>query len=302
MCEIPSKLPTMSYNYLRYSRLPSQRMVPPSLPGSIDALLDPRSRDSHQLFKTQVLNNSQAGNAIDNEPLPSLDYHLLHLLINLTRPCLNGRDLKRYDYLAEGRRWYFIGLSKFQDAFMELQAASTHGKILAARFDELAQKLRGSISSAKNPSALASNSASALDHEQYINKLQCEMATIELARRRNNEDLRQILLLVERRAKARDKATAWFSSLKWKFLQTEVPALVDMVKQIYAYHMGKQGTSHPADPFSPSFPSLTNFLHLAAEKPRAPDLPPVMEISSLTSRLLDLEDGENERPTNGVPA
>jgi len=101
--------------------------------------------------------------------------------------------------------------------------------MLDAQFNELAQLLNN------NP-----------DHTSPINpkttEIPTHLATIELARRLNNEDLRHHLLALDQRAKARDYATAWLSSLKWKFLQTEMPGLVAMGKQIHAYRMGKSGT------------------------------------------------------------
>jgi len=228
---IITKAPTMSYEYLRHSRRPSQRIPPPKEPNTIDTILDLQTRTSHQLFKTQILNSIPPESlTTDLEPLPTLDYHLLYLLIKLARPYLNRRDLKRYDYLAEARKYYFIGQSKFQDAYVELLAASTHGKMLDAQFNELAQSLNTNQDHTTSPS------------NPQITNIPTRLATIELARRLNNEDLRHHLLALDQRAKARDYATAWLSSLKWKFLQTEMPGLVAMGKQIHAYRMGKSGT------------------------------------------------------------
>ena len=228
----------MSQLYLRHSRRPSQRVPLPPLPNSIDAILAPQTRTSHQLFKTQVLNNITGPRKNDPEPLPDLDYHLLYILINLSRPYLSTRDLKRYDYLAEARKWYFIGLSKFQDAFAQLQAANTYGKMLEEQFNSLSRELNLFV--ANDTSSLSPSEKTA-----RIQTLSAQLATIEITRRNNNETLRHHLLTVEKKAKSRDYATAWLSSLKWKFLQTEMPGLVDLGKQIYAYQSGERSKSVP---------------------------------------------------------
>ena len=250
----------MSYLYLRYSRLQSQRVPPDPIPGSIDALLS-RDNLSNELLKLQILNNDPKGVAVDYEPLPFLDYHLLYTLISLARPYLDGRDIKRFDYLIQARRWYFTGHVKSQAAFIELQSASAYEEILAARSDKVAQALQQGRSSSAN------DACPTPDCKQQLDKSERELADIETARRKNNEDLRRLLLVVENRAKARDHATTWLSSLKWKFLQTEVPTLVNIAKQIHAQRMAKQGMMRNPSPHSFRVICSSTFVSPSCPKP-----------------------------------
>ena len=225
----------MSEAHLLHSRLCSQRTSPSSLPlpNGISGPLTPQSRDSHQLFKTQILNISSNDRATELKPLPKMDYHLLYLLINLVRPYLSTRDLQPYDYLTEARKWYFIGHSKSQEAIIELLATYTHAQILDLQFNELVQILDN------QPTANLQPSFSGFPPIEPLSMYQ-KLATLELARRRNNE-LSSHLLNVQRKAKVRDHATAWLSSLKWKSLQDGMPGLVEMGKQIHVWKIGKRG-------------------------------------------------------------
>lgn len=173
--------------------------------------------------------NAKYSAQIDIEPLPEIDYHLLFTLISLARPYLNKRDLKRYDYLADARRTYYLGHEKFQRAFTELQVAAAYSEQLEQRYDALgiiASVLVGEPTAAKE-------------------KRKRELADIETKRMENNEELRQCLNKLEERRKARDDATTWFSKLKYDFLQGEIPALVEITRQVYAWEQKKGGMLPP---------------------------------------------------------
>lgn len=239
----------------RHERRPSQGILSPQPTDSISSFLNPYTRIAQQLFQTQILNNAQPSTArntagfVDIEPLPKFHYHLLYMLIKLARPHLEKRDFKRYDYLADARKTYYLGHSKFQVAYGELQDAAAYNKTLNALFDKLAAK-----ATALDQTEAFEDAASESKNESERLALQAEMASVEINRRKNHEVLRQLLLEVDMRAKARDNATRWFSSLKWKFLQTEIPVLVDIAKQAYAYEHGKQCKSVPfRNPSTPPF-------------------------------------------------
>ncbi|KAL6717371.1 hypothetical protein ACLMJK_005286 [Lecanora helva] len=263
----------MSYTYLFNSRLPYQRMPPSPAPGSMDALLESRSRESVQLLKTQIAINSPHEVTRDCEPLPELDYHMLYVLINVLRPYLSKRDLKRFDYVAQTRKWYFVGLAKFQEAYRELEDANAYAKILDKQFDELAQEYSKTISSSPNESTSPDP-----DIEQHVITLNRKMATIELARRKNNQDLQRLLSVVDRRTKARDHSTAFFSDLKRKFSQREVPALMEMGKHFYAHQERKKAEQQKRSSGNPS----TSPAPQAPQAPQSSQSPPASQAPQAT--------------------
>lgn len=110
--------------------------------------------------------------------------------------------------------------------FRELQDANAYGIILDAQFEELGRRCCSLVEGA--------------DARAKV-ELSSQMAGIDYARRANNEDLRHLLLAVRERARARDYATSWLSSLKWKFLQMEMSPLVAYADELYAHVMGKSG-------------------------------------------------------------
>ena len=224
----------MSYSYLFESRLRSQRVRPARDPCSIDALLNLDDR-THLLLKAQTINNDPKGVATYYEPPPLLNYELLYILIRLARPYLDRRDMKRFDYLNQGRDLYFQGLRKSHAAYIEMQSASAYEKILAARSETVAQVLQQRRSSSAN------DTLTGPDSKTPTIKLEREMVDIETARRKNNEDLRQLLLVLENRVKSRDETARWLSGLKWKFLKTEVPWLVDIGKHVFSQQKASKG-------------------------------------------------------------
>ncbi|KAL2055812.1 hypothetical protein ABVK25_004056 [Lepraria finkii] len=87
------------------------------------------------MFETSIplQTSDDEGNATQIEPLPNLDYHLLYTLIQLARPYLFKRDLKRFEYLAGARKLYYQCHYKFPSAFRTLQDLSSQSDVLDTR-------------------------------------------------------------------------------------------------------------------------------------------------------------------------
>ena len=171
------------------STLPPAFYSPTLFKSSIQLSLPPSSSSSSSSPTTTSI-----------EPLPHLNYHLLHLLIALARPHLTKRELKRYDYLADARRCYYEALYKFQRAYRELLDAYSHGEALDHEFDAVANRTRGEQG----------------EEEGGGVRQLCE---VELARRKNNQHMRDLLEAVREKSRMRAAVTAWFSNLKWTFMK-----------------------------------------------------------------------------------
>lgn len=66
----------------------------------------------------------------DAELLPHLDYHLVYNLINLRYGKTDRREIKRYNYLTQSRRFYYKAYHNYQTACWALQDAYSHGVLL----------------------------------------------------------------------------------------------------------------------------------------------------------------------------
>ena len=61
---------------------------------------------------------------------------------------------------------------------------------------------------------------------------------LTVRRRTNEQETRAALAEVKKRKEGMERACGWFSSLKWRFLNTEVGVLVEVGKQVSAYKNG----------------------------------------------------------------
>ena len=165
------------------------------------------------------------------EPLPDLDYHLLYLLIHLTRPHQSDpRALKRYDYLADAREAYYNGITKFHSAYNGLHDANAYGNALDQEFAVVSQDLKE-----------VESSMTSHEWDKTLDGLRKNLARIEIARRKNNEAMRDLLLDLEEKGRKRDYATSYLSSLKWSFVKTQLPELIEMGRQVYELEVRKHG-------------------------------------------------------------
>ncbi|KAL2046913.1 hypothetical protein N7G274_000931 [Stereocaulon virgatum] len=201
-------------------------------PSTISHFLDLASPFSNSLFQTSIL--LQTINETNNttthiEPLPHLDYNLLYTLIHLARPHLSKRDLKRFDYLADARKFYYQCHHKFQAAFRTLLDLSSQSEQLDARHASLTQNLK--LIQSQPPADRQINAATTLTSTLHH---------LSLLRLTNERQTRTALADLETRRERLERACMWFSSLKWKYLHTDIGALVEIGKQIYAAGNGKR--------------------------------------------------------------
>lgn len=137
----------------------------------------------------------------------------------------------------------------------------------AAKFNALAERVEGD----------ATGSATAKS------KLSAELQRIDTARRKNNEELRQLLKDAGEKAKKRDQATTWLSSLKWKFQNTEIPPLVRYAHELHDHLKGKTGKLSSVDSQrGQDAPEKAYQLIYSAVNP--PTLGPMQPIAHLTSQ------------------
>ena len=192
-------------------------------PGSILALLEANGSDARHLANTAIglaqRESLFAANALygpEVEPLPVIDYHLLSILLHLCRPNLTMRELKRFDYLADARGFYYRAHHDFEYIYRGLQDVYACGIIL----DKEKQKLE----------LLGAAKAKELDWNQT-------------ARIRNLEEKEQVLQNLEERRKSRERCTAWFSNMKLDFLKIDMPRLLYVGKHVFqsAHHPGRCG-------------------------------------------------------------
>ncbi|KAK3173072.1 hypothetical protein OEA41_006401 [Lepraria neglecta] len=184
------------------------------------------------MFETSILlqTSDKEGNTTQIEPLPNLDYHLLYTLIQLARPYLPKRDLKRFDYLADARKLYYQCHYKFQSAFRALQDLSSQSDMLDTRHASLTHSQNLPLTDGQN------TAAPTLTEELHI---------LTVRRRTNEQETRAALAEVKKRKEGMERACGWFSSLKWRFLNTEVGVLVEVGKQVYAYKNGNRCMEPP---------------------------------------------------------
>ena len=80
--------------------------------------------------------------------------------------------------------------------------------------------------------------------------LTVEFHDLTVRRRTNEQETRAALAEVKKRKKGLERACGWLSSLKWRFLNTEVRVLVEVGKQVYAYKNGDRCSENPPIPSS----------------------------------------------------
>ncbi len=150
----------------------------------------------------------------DIEPLPHLDYSLIHSLIKLAHHALDKHDLKRYDYLTQARRYYYQAHFKFQQAYRGLADAQAYERILNA-------EKKGLVA--------------------YGEEKGGQWGENERQKERNREDVRKRLEEVEAAKKVRDGVTLYLSKAKRAFLESDVYRLVYVCKHMHEQHKKHEG-------------------------------------------------------------
>ena len=146
----------------------------------------------------------------DCEPLPPIDYALMHGLI-FVNPTLNKHDKKRFDYIIDARKLYFDTHNQFQAAYRSLQDLYAH-----------------SVTLDKQKAEYESQGLMDLENMRYN----------ERARALTLREMRSLLPEMMKLHRKRTDVAIYFSDMKLKFLQTDVPRLVYIGRKVYQRAMG----------------------------------------------------------------
>ncbi|KAF6230441.1 hypothetical protein HO133_004784 [Letharia lupina] len=202
----------------------------------MDSILDHRSPTTDHVFKTGIALSTHPSTSCI-EPLPRLDYFLLNRLITLARPYLTKRQLKRMDYMADGRRSFYEAHHKSQVAYRDLldayACAETLDRTSEALRRQLAHTLAGDDDNNNNDATAAT--------------LRHRLVTLETQRRATNEDMRLRLHVLRAKAKNRHHVAAWYSDLKVVFLRDEMPWLAALGRRSYDRAAGRRGSDRGSD-------------------------------------------------------
>jgi len=128
---------------------------------------------------------------LHTEPLPIVNYDLIHNILFLSRPYLDRgggqRAFKRFDYLVDARQRYYHIHTKFEESFRELADAFAHAELLDGRVEQI-HELEKTF---PNPTE---------GQAWYFTHLRCE---VEIRKRKNNmvmaETMRRVEVRVSRR-------------------------------------------------------------------------------------------------------
>lgn len=233
----------------------------PPIPGSLPALLDNLGVESHLAQLAIILGrdglpSAPEVNRADIEPLPYLDYHLVFILLCIYRSANNKREIKRYDYLIEARKYYYRAHYHVMVAFHRLQDAYSYSQQLER--EKMKLKRSG------------------------FSKLG-DLKTIEATIQRNYIDVAFRLHEVDEHRKRRIEITNSFSTMKHDFLESEMPRLNYIGKQAYHRYLETQGKKYPniiqRKKNSPSLQNTTNKIP-KKKAPAHPHSPPATEPSS----------------------
>ena len=197
------------------SRLSSAFEAPPEQ-GSMLAHLEGNALESSFVAKMAILlAHEDADGLASVEPLPHLDYHLIHALTNIAAR-FDKRAVKLFDYLIDGRKYYYNSHSSFHTAFVCLQDTRAYGLLLEREKTKLAK--------------LGSTAAK-------------ELESNEIAIRKNYHALHVCYLKVHACKKSRAEATTRFSQMKYYFLNTQMPRLTYIGKKVYQNAMESERKS-----------------------------------------------------------
>ena len=152
-----------------------------------------------------VLAHEDADTLASVEPLPHIDYHLVHALISLAAQ-IDKRAVKPFDYLIDGRKYYYNSHSSFHTAFVRFQDTRAYGLLLEREKTKLAK--------------LGSTAAK-------------ERESNEIALRKNYHALYLCLQEVHACQESRAQATTRFSEMKYFFLNTQMPRLIYIGKKVH---------------------------------------------------------------------
>ena len=141
------------------------------------------------------------------------------------------------DYLVDARRSFYEGHAKHQVAYRELLDADACATILDKKFEELNQQLADALVLANDEN---NDNENENNETTAVANLRKHISVIETQRQINYKDLRIRLDALNAKTKTRQHVSAWFSELKVVFVRDEMPWLVAMTKQCYAWAMAQK--------------------------------------------------------------
>ncbi|MCJ1428344.1 hypothetical protein MMC29_006253 [Sticta canariensis] len=199
--------------------------------GSMLAQLEGNVLESSFMAKMAIVLAHEDADALASvEPLPHIDYNLVHALIKVAGGT-DKRAVKLFDYLIDGRKYYYNSHSSFHTAFVRFQDTRAYGLLLEREKTKLAK--------------LGSSAAK-------------ELESNEIALRKNYHALHLCLEEVYACRENRAQATTQFSKMKYLFLNTQMPRLIYVGKKMYQNAMEAEGQpSHPVPPVPASQPCVT---------------------------------------------
>lgn len=182
-------------------------------PGSILALLESNDSTTGYIPKIAIilsdddaLFGADFDYNVEAEPLPEINYNAINLLLSICRSCLDKRELKRYDYLAEARVDYYKAHFKFERIYRSLQDANAYGRILT---DQMKELKKAGEAKAK------------------------EIGYNKAAQSENAKALKALAPSVRNYAQRRNRVTSWFSHMKLAFIRNEIPRLLYVAQHLY---------------------------------------------------------------------
>jgi len=153
----------------------------------------------------------------DVESPPRIDYHSLHIMLDLCRGCLPKHYLKRWDYLVDARKRYYYIHYKFYSEFHGLQDLRTFEDVLVTRKGNLVERIR----------AWEKDGITGAVVDKKKRDLEDMMFQIE----KNRAEMPVLIERVKELAKTRDQAAAWLSEMKLTLLKEHMQPLVYFVKK-----------------------------------------------------------------------
>jgi len=153
----------------------------------------------------------------DVEPPPRINYHSLHLMLDLCRNSLPKHYLKRWDYLVDARKRYYCIHYKFYSEFHGLQDLRVFEDVLVTRKGNLVEQIRTWEKEGITGAVLGKKKRDLEDMMFQIEKNRAEMPVL--------------IEKVKELARTRDQAAAWLSEMKLTLLREHMQPLVYFVKK-----------------------------------------------------------------------
>ena len=153
----------------------------------------------------------------DVEPPPRINYHSLHVMLDLCRNRLPKHYLKRWDYLVDARKRYYYIHYKFYSEFHGLQDLRAFEEVLVTRKGDLVEQIRAWEKEGVTGA--------------IVNKKKRDLEDMMYQIEKNRAEMPVLIEKVKELAKTRDQAASWLSEMKLTLLREHMHPLVYYVKK-----------------------------------------------------------------------